>query len=70
MLSFVIPAYNEELYLPPTLDAIHSAARALAIDYEIVVADDGSTDATAALARQARCARGHRCEPTDLEDPQ
>lgn len=53
MLSFVIPAYNEELRLPATLEAIHAAARSLGLDYEIVVADDGSTDATAALALQA-----------------
>lgn len=50
MLSFVIPAYNEERCLPGTLRAIHEAAGALALDYEIVVADDASTDATARLA--------------------
>jgi glycosyltransferase involved in cell wall biosynthesis len=50
MLSFVVPAYNEEKCLPATLESIHAAARALGIDYEIVVADDASTDATAALA--------------------
>lgn len=53
MISFVVPAYNEERCLPATLEAIHLAARSLGLDYEIVVADDGSTDTTAALARQA-----------------
>lgn len=53
MISFVIPAYNEERYLPPTLAAIHGSARELAIEYEIVVADDGSTDATARIAHEA-----------------
>lgn len=53
MLSFVVPAYNEERYLPATLAAIHASARELGIDYEIVVADDGSTDATARIAREA-----------------
>lgn len=53
MLSFVIPAYNEERYLPGTLAAIHSGARELGIDYEIVVADDGSTDATRHVAEGA-----------------
>jgi len=52
MLSFVVPAYNEERYLPATLAAIHASARELGIDYEIVVADDGSTDATARLAEE------------------
>lgn len=52
MISFVVPAYNEERCLPATLEAIHAAARSLGLDYEIVVADDASTDATAALAQQ------------------
>jgi glycosyltransferase involved in cell wall biosynthesis len=52
VLSFVIPAYNEERCLPATLGSIHEAARSLGLDYEIVVANDASTDATAALAEQ------------------
>lgn len=52
MISFVVPAYNEERYLPATLAAIHASARELGIDYEVVVADDGSTDATARLAEE------------------
>ena len=53
MISFVVPAYNEERCLPVALAAIHEAARAIGAEYEIVVADDASTDATAALAREA-----------------
>lgn len=52
MLSFVIPAYNEEKFLEATLTSIHDAARALDLDYEIVVANDASTDGTAALAER------------------
>src|SRR5512142_267294 len=52
MISFVVPAYNEERYLPATLQAIHVAAGGLGEPYEIVVADDASTDATAAIARE------------------
>ena len=52
MLSFVVPAYNEEKYLGPTLAAIHEAARAIGEPYEVVVADDASADATAAVAEQ------------------
>lgn len=49
-VSFVVPAYNEEALLPRTLDSIHAAARALGLDYEIVVANDDSTDRTAEIA--------------------
>lgn len=52
-LSIVIPAYNEAERLPPTLDRIRAYARGRGLDCEIVVADDGSTDATAARAREA-----------------
>jgi len=53
MLSFIVPAYNEELELPATLSAIHTAATANSEPYEIIVVDDASTDATAQIARSA-----------------
>lgn len=56
MISFVVPAYNEERLLGATLDSIDAAARACGEAFEIVVADDGSTDGTAAIA-EARGAR-------------
>jgi len=46
--SIVVPAYNAEATLAETLDAI--LAQTLG-DWECIVVDDGSTDATAALAR-------------------
>jgi glycosyltransferase involved in cell wall biosynthesis len=49
-VSFVVPAFNEELLLPRTLDSIHATARTLGLDHEIVVADDASTDRTAEIA--------------------
>lgn len=52
MISFVVPAYNEENYLAPTLRSIHAAATAIGEAYEIVVADDGSTDGTARIAEE------------------
>ncbi|MDP3701832.1 MAG: glycosyltransferase [Hylemonella sp.] len=52
MISFIVPAYNEERCLAATLDALHAAGRALGEVYEIVVADDASTDQTAAIAQQ------------------
>lgn len=55
-VSFVIPARNEELLIAGTLQAIHRAAAENHITYEIIVADDASTDRTAELA-QAGAAR-------------
>jgi glycosyltransferase involved in cell wall biosynthesis len=52
MISFVVPAYNEEKYLGATLKAIHAAAREAGEIYEIVVANDASTDATARIAEE------------------
>jgi glycosyltransferase involved in cell wall biosynthesis len=50
VISFIVPAYNEEKYLGAALESIHSAMRAIGEPYEIVVANDASTDATAAVA--------------------
>jgi glycosyltransferase involved in cell wall biosynthesis len=48
MLSFIVPAYNEELELPSAIGAIRDAAKDR--QYEIVVVDDASADATAEIA--------------------
>ena len=53
LVSFVIPAHNEEPLLAATLFAIHVAAAACGIEYEIIVADDASTDRTAHVAAGA-----------------
>jgi cellulose synthase/poly-beta-1,6-N-acetylglucosamine synthase-like glycosyltransferase len=50
MISFIVPAYNEELLIGRALSGIHVAARGLSLPYEIIVVDDGSTDRTATLA--------------------
>lgn len=52
MISFVIPAYNEEKLLGRTLTALNTAARTLDEPFEVVVVDDTSTDRTAAIARE------------------
>jgi len=46
-LSIIIPAYNEENYLPATLDAINAARTN---DTEVIVVDNQSTDATRDIA--------------------
>lgn len=53
MLSFIIPAYNEELELPSTIAAIRKAAGEGGQPYEIIVVDDASTDATRQIAANA-----------------
>lgn len=55
MISFVVPAYNEERLLGRTVDAIHAAARELGVSYEVIVVDDGSTDRTGAIAEEHGC---------------
>lgn len=58
-VSFIVPAWNEESVLGPTLDAIQAAARQLPVPCEIIVVDDHSTDrtSTVALGRGARVIR-------------
>ena len=57
MVSVLIPAYNEESLLPAVIDRVRASFAAIGFaPYEIVVCDNNSTDATAAVAR----ARGVR----------
>ncbi|MBL8227916.1 MAG: glycosyltransferase family 2 protein [Bryobacterales bacterium] len=52
-LSIIIPAYNEEKRLPPTLERLISWTSGRTWRFlEILVVDDGSRDGTAALVRQ------------------
>jgi dolichol-phosphate mannosyltransferase len=52
-LSLVVPCYNEEGNLPPLLTAIAKAADALHVDYEIIITDDCSRDASWNLLKKA-----------------
>ena len=45
-LSVVIPAYNEEVRIIPTIGAIASHVSGLGFPWELIVADDGSKDRT------------------------
>ncbi len=49
-LTLVVPAKDEVVRLPPTLEAASRVLPGLALASEIVVVDDGSRDGTAALA--------------------
>jgi len=52
-LSIVVPAHNEAKRLPASLDALRAFLSAQPFPSELIVADDGSTDGTAELVRQA-----------------
>ena len=53
-ISIIVPAYNEAKRLPSTLDAIGRYLRSSSWEFsEILVVDDGSSDATAGVARSA-----------------
>ncbi len=62
MLSFIVPAHNEETLLPKSLSAIRAACDPLACAYEIIVVNDASTDATSQIAS----AHGARVETVAL----
>ena len=51
-LSVVIPAFNEERRLPRTLEEITRYLGRQSYSAEVVVADDGSTDATARIVQE------------------
>lgn len=51
LLSIIVPAYNEEAYLRPTLQAIKDAISAID-GYEVIVVDNESTDRTRVIAAE------------------
>ena len=56
VLSFVIPAYNEEALIARAVGAIDFSARSAGVPFEVIVVDDGSTDRTAEIAEAAGAA--------------
>jgi len=52
MLSIIIPSLNEERYLPLLLESIKTQKFS---DYEIILADAGSTDKTLEIAKRYNC---------------
>ena len=53
MVSFIVPAHNEEQLLRRTLDALTSSAQALGEPFEVIMVDHASTDRTAEIAGTA-----------------
>ena len=54
VLSIIIPSYNEELRLPPSLELIASYIESSVRTTEVIVVDDGSKDKTAEVAESFR----------------
>lgn len=63
LFSIIVPAYNEEAFLPATLAAIYDAARRLGEPIEVIVADNLSTDRTREVAK----AHGARVIPVPVK---
>lgn len=61
LLSVIVPAFNEEHRLGPSLDTILSYFAAQAYATEVVVVDDGSTDGTCRLVEERM-----KCSPVSL----
>ena len=52
LLSFIIPAHNEERWIAACIGSIRAAMVNIAEPYEVIVVDDASTDATHQIAEQ------------------
>jgi glycosyltransferase involved in cell wall biosynthesis len=54
LISIIIPAFDEERYLPATLQAVENSVRVLrsqdGVNTELIVVDNNSADATAKVA--------------------
>jgi glycosyltransferase involved in cell wall biosynthesis len=55
-LSIVVPAFNEEARIAITIAQVLAEVERLAVDAELIIVDDGSTDRTASIAEES--ARG------------
>ncbi len=51
LISFILPAHNEERLIGRSLSQLNTAANATGRSFEIIVAADGCTDRTAEIAR-------------------
>ncbi len=56
-ISVIIPAYNEEYRIIPTIDKIYTYLKNKKYDFEIIVVDDGSTDRTVEMVKKQGLAK-------------
>ena len=67
-LSVVIPAQDEEESIAPTVDGVVDALAREEIDYEVIVVDDGSRDATRDVVDRIGVSNPRvRCHPSHYE---
>lgn len=52
-ISIVIPAFNEEGYIQPTLKSVFQAKQEYPGEVQVIVVDNNSTDATGEIAQQS-----------------
>ena len=52
MISIIVPAYNEEKRITPTIHGILEKMLAHTTDFEILIVNDGSTDQTAEVVKK------------------
>ncbi|MCB0009743.1 MAG: glycosyltransferase, partial [Anaerolineales bacterium] len=55
-LSVIIPAYNEEIRIIPTIGAIAAHISGLGFPWELLLADDGSRDQTVQMVKELNLA--------------
>ncbi|MCB1906360.1 MAG: glycosyltransferase family 2 protein [Rhodocyclaceae bacterium] len=65
-LSLVVPMYNEAENVEPLLERVHQALDGYPQPWEIVLVDDGSSDATPAELRRAAAERGAHVRVVEL----
>lgn len=66
-LTIVIPAYNEEHRLPPTLAKVTAFLRSQAYTSEVLVVENGSTDDTSGVTARFIQTEIHRGDPVRME---
>jgi glycosyltransferase involved in cell wall biosynthesis len=69
MLSVVIPIHNEAGYLPEALPRLTAELDTLKVGYEVILAENGSTDGTARVATDLASGYGGTIRILSLPDP-
>ena len=58
-ISLVLPAWNEEAIIADAIREADQALGQLSVEYEILVVDDGSSDATASIVQSIASSKPH-----------